>query len=36
MKIDHLTHTIIGCANKVHNTFRAGFLEKVYESDLVS
>ena len=34
MKIDHLTHTIIGCAYKVHNTLGAGFLEKVYENAL--
>ena len=34
MKIDDLTHTIIGCAFKVHNTLGAGFLEKVYENAL--
>jgi GxxExxY protein len=34
MKIDDLTHTIIGCAYKVHRTLGAGFLEKVYENAL--
>ncbi len=34
MKIDNLTHTIIGCAFKVHRTLGAGFLEKVYENAL--
>src|SRR5712691_3070479 len=31
---DDLTHKIIGCAYKVHNTLRPGFLEKVYENAL--
>ena len=34
MTEDDLTHTIIGCAYKVHNTLGPGFLEKVYENDL--
>lgn len=34
MKIDDLTHTIIGCAFKVHKTLGAGFLERVYENAL--
>lgn len=34
MKIDDLTHTIIGCAFKVHRTLGAGFLERVYEKAL--
>ena len=34
MKDEELTRTIIGCAFKVHNTLRAGFLEKVYENAL--
>jgi len=32
MTDDDLTHTIIGCAYKVHNTLGPGFLEKVYEN----
>lgn len=32
MNINDLTHTIIGCAFKVHNVPGAGFLEKVYEN----
>jgi GxxExxY protein len=31
---DDLTHKIIGCAYKVHNTLGPGFLEKVYENAL--
>ena len=31
---DDLTHTIIGCAYKVHNKLGSGFLEKVYENAL--
>ena len=31
---DDLTHIIIGCAYKVHNTLGPGFLEKVYENAL--
>jgi len=31
---DELTHKIIGCAYKVHNTLGQGFLEKVYENAL--
>ncbi|HEY2962473.1 MAG TPA: GxxExxY protein [Pyrinomonadaceae bacterium] len=34
MEISNLTHTIIGCAYKVHNTLGSGFLEKVYENAL--
>ena len=34
MEINDLTHTIIGCAFKVHNVLGAGFLEKIYENAL--
>lgn len=34
MEIDYLTHKVIGCAYKVHNTLGFGFLEKVYENAL--
>lgn len=34
MEINHLTHKVIGCAYKVHNTLGPGFLEKVYENSL--
>jgi GxxExxY protein len=34
MTADHLTHILIGCAYKVHNTLGPGFLEKVYENAL--
>jgi GxxExxY protein len=34
MTDDDLTHMIIGCAYKVHNTLGPGFLEKVYENAL--
>jgi GxxExxY protein len=34
MEINDLTHKVIGCAFKVHNTLGAGFLEKVYENAL--
>ena len=34
MTDDDLTHKIIGCAYKVHNTLGPGFLEKVYENAL--
>jgi GxxExxY protein len=34
MDINDLTHTIIGCAYKVHNVLGSGFLEKVYENAL--
>ena len=34
MTDDDLTHIIIGCAYKVHNTLGPGFLEKVYENAL--
>jgi len=33
-EINDLTHTIIGCAFKVHNVLGFGFLEKVYENSL--
>lgn len=34
MEINNLTHTIIGCAFKVHNILGSGFLAKVYENAL--
>jgi GxxExxY protein len=34
MEINNLTHTIIGCAYKVHNVLGPGFLEKIYENAL--
>ena len=34
MTDDDLTHSIIGCAYKVHNTLGPGFLEKVYKNAL--
>lgn len=34
MEIEILTHKVIGCAYKVHNTLGSGFLEKVYEKAL--
>jgi len=34
MKINDLTHKVIGCAYKVHNVLGPGFLEKVYENAL--
>ena len=34
MDINVLTHKVIGCAYKVHNTLGFGFLEKVYENAL--
>lgn len=34
MEINDLTHTVIGCAYKVHNVLGPGFLEKVYENAL--
>ena len=34
MEINDLTHTVIGCAYKVHNILGPGFLEKVYENAL--
>jgi len=34
MDVNDLTHSVIGCAFKVHNTLGFGFLEKVYENAL--
>lgn len=34
MEINDLTHKVIGCAYKVHNTLGPGFLERVYENAL--
>jgi GxxExxY protein len=34
MEINVLTHKVIGCAYKIHNTLGFGFLEKVYENAL--
>lgn len=34
MEINDLTHTVIGCAYKVHNVLGFGFLESVYENAL--
>jgi GxxExxY protein len=34
MEINDLTHTVIGCAFKVHNVLGFGFLEKCYETAL--
>ncbi|HKE55123.1 MAG TPA: GxxExxY protein [Pyrinomonadaceae bacterium] len=34
MEINDLTHTIIGCAYKVHNVLGFGFVERVYENSL--
>ena len=34
MDINDLTHTVIGCAYKVHNVLGPGFFEKVYENAL--
>jgi len=34
MEINVLTHTVIGCAYKIHNVLGPGFLEKVYENAL--
>lgn len=34
MEINKLTHTIIGCAYKIHNVLGSGFLEKIYENAL--
>lgn len=34
MEINDLTHTVIGCAYKVHNVLGFGFLERVYENAL--
>ena len=35
MKHQELTHKIIGCAYKVHNTLGFGFLENVYQNALL-
>jgi GxxExxY protein len=34
MEINDLTHTIIGCAYKVHNVLGFGFIEECYENAL--
>jgi len=34
MRINDLTHTIIGFAYKIHNTLGSGFIESVYENAL--
>jgi GxxExxY protein len=34
MDSDDLTHTVIGCAFKIHNALGSGFLESVYENAL--
>lgn len=34
MDINDLTHTVIGCAYRIHNTLGPGFLERVYENAL--
>jgi len=34
IELDALTHTIIGCAQRVSSTLGMGFLEKVYENAL--
>jgi GxxExxY protein len=34
MDINKLTHTVIGCAYKVHNVLGSGFLGKIYENAL--
>ena len=34
MEINDLTHTVIGCAYKVHNVLGFGFIENVYENAL--
>ena len=34
MEINDLTHTVIGCAYKVHNVLGFGFIGKVYENAL--
>jgi GxxExxY protein len=34
MEINDLTHTVIGCAYKVHNVLGFGFLERIYENAL--
>jgi len=35
MKLEELTHQIIGCAYKVYNTLGFGFLESVYKRAMV-
>ena len=34
MEDKDLTHSVIGCAYKVHNALGTGFLKKVYENAL--
>lgn len=34
MEINDLTHTVIGCAYKIHNVLGPGFLERIYENAL--
>ena len=35
MKHEEITHKIIGCAYKVHNTLGFGFLESIYKKAMV-
>ena len=35
MKHEEITHLIIGCAYKVHNTLGFGFLESIYKKAMV-
>ena len=35
MKYKKLTHDIIGCAYRVHNTLGFGFLENIYKKAMI-